>query len=953
MKQMWFRACTVVGLGLSATAAMAQVPNWGDICVDPMNMMPRSNDFFVQTLVNDLMIFRMGVSGTVTYGGTNGPCFAPTARTIPIAGKFALSVGQRGSIQRSSQTFVDDFMAITFGAFQDPVWTYATVTKEGNRTRFGSAGIGTTFVGFSNRYMYADTVLDNVQTRLRVDVLADAVKFRWQLTNLDTEEANIGLWFGGAIGFFAQQPSSTGDIFSGIGVVASKPAYVFMPNQRPPRTDTMYDRTLNPAAFPDYVDIVFGQTDAFGIRLENTPSESTADTEPTNAPAEAGQFWVGKNTFLLGGIDDAGANFPVAMLPDTQFLGDMAFVQAFPERLVGAGATTQFLHYVRSTWGTGDYKLPYAAVVDAPRLIGTPVTDVNGNPTNGNIAPNPFQMRVYVDNVGGYANLGDNTEVPLNDVRIRLKFPANSGITITGASNSVPHELERTIPVVQPKDDEFVDYTVNLGPNVTGLQTYQVEIFSQPGNVRKTINGTIMVASRPRVTLVQDANLMTFPHQYDDTALETILANFLDPVVPGGDFQAYRYDPIQQGYVIANSVERGRGVWVIYNNTGKTNEIANLAGNPRLNGNLLNGSDLIQTRSGFNIIGNPYNYPVPVSQLVGVSASNPQFSRSFRELVELGFVQSFLTYWDPVTKDYHFVDSQTGLLEPNRGYWLRVLTTDDLTVSYPPVYAEFTPEQNRRAVKSNEWVQNDRQWKLKLTARTQDGMDSENHVGQASSAQQARMMRIFEPPMAPNQVVSLAVEGTDNGAPTRMAQTLSESTGRHEWKLVVEARKAGDVTITWPNISTLPKNLRFRIEDKAANISRFLRQSSGYTFRMNEPGTRELILTAEQGGAVGTVISNVVVSQPSRSTNRNSPFTISYTLATEATTSVRILSATGKEVFVASRGRADRAGENTIVWNLRNSANQAVAPGAYRVELVAETASGERIRKVIPINVIR
>lgn len=953
MKQMWFRACAVAGIGLSATAAMGQVPNWGVICVDPENMMPRSDDFFAHTLFNDLMLFRMGVSGTVTYGGANGPCYAPNARTIPITGKFALTVGSRGSIQRSSQNFVDDFMAITFGAVQDPIWCYAATTKNGTRTRWASGGLGTTFVGFSNRYMYAESTGDNVRGQLRVDLLGDAVKFRWTLTNLDAEEANIGLWFGGAIGFLAVGTNADGNQSSGIGFGPSpKPAYVFLPNQRPPRTDLMLDRSLNPASFPDYFDIVFGQSDAFGIRLENTPSEATSDVAE-NQPAIANQMWVGKNTFLLGQVDDGAAAFPVAMLPDTTFLGECAWVQAYPEVVVAAGASTQFLHYVRSTWSNGDYKLPYAAVVDAPKLLGTPENNLNGTPANGNLVPNPFQLRVYVDNVGGYANLGENTEVPLNDVRVRLKFQPNAGMTITGASASVPHELERTIPVVQPKNDEFVDFTVAVGPNVTGVVPYTVEIFSQPGNVRKTINGSITVASRPRVTLHQDANLMTFPYQFTDTSLETILANFTDPVIPGGDFQAYRWDPVQQGYVITNSIERGRGMWVIYENTSKTSEIANLAGSPTLTGSLLGGSDLIQNRSGFNMIGNPYNYAVPVNQIVGVSAANPQFSRTFRELVDLGFVQSFLTYWDPVTKDYKFVDSESGLLEPNRGYWLRVLTTDDLTISYPPVYAEWTPEQQRRAQKQSEWVQNDKQWRLKLTARTNEGIDSENYVGQAANADQARRMRIFEPPMAPGQVISLSVEDSHNGAPTRMAQTLRDNTGRHEWKVVVEAKEAGDVTITWPNLATLPKNVRLRLEDKAANITRFVRQSSGYTFRMNQPGRRELTLTAEPGGVVSTVISSVVVSQPARSTNRNSPFTISYTLATDATTSVRILSATGKEVFVASRGRADAAGENTIVWNLRNSANQAVAPGAYRVELVAETATGERVRKVVAINVIR
>ena len=81
--------------------------------------------------------------------------------------------------------------------------------------------------------------------------------------------------------------------------------------------------------------------------------------------------------------------------------------------------------------------------------------------------------------------------------------------------------------------------------------------------------------------------------------------------------------------------------------------------------------------------------------------------------------------------------------------------------------------------------------------------------------------------------------------------------------------------------------------------------------------------------------------------------TISYALSADALVSVRILSATGKEIYTVTRGRADDAGENTVTWALRDNANRAVAPGTYRVEILAETPNGERVRKIVPINVIR
>ncbi|HMS54790.1 MAG TPA: FlgD immunoglobulin-like domain containing protein [Fimbriimonadaceae bacterium] len=152
----------------------------------------------------------------------------------------------------------------------------------------------------------------------------------------------------------------------------------------------------------------------------------------------------------------------------------------------------------------------------------------------------------------------------------------------------------------------------------------------------------------------------------------------------------------------------------------------------------------------------------------------------------------------------------------------------------------------------------------------------------------------------------------------------------------------------------MPNNLRFHITDLATGTTRDLRRASGYTFTADKAGAREFKVTVEEGAVSRAVIGNVVVSQTGRAAgDRNAPITISYTLSSAAATSVRILASNGKEVYVASRGRADQAGENTITWTLRDKANRAVAPGTYRAEIVAETSSGERVRKVIAVNVIR
>ena len=929
--------------------------------------MPRSADFGINRIGNSLMYASMGISGTVTWGDTDnmpeGPCYTE-AQTLQVPGRFAFGVGPVGSVQKSSDNFADDGMTYTVGAPTAPAgtWSYATTTKDGVQTFYGANGFIEAFVGFSNRYMVGTTINDGVRVKLQIEVVGDAARMRWTMTNQGTDPAALGLMFGATPGMLTNGATSntqsgsanaSGYFLSGGGNSGRnvKDGYVYMPTTRPPRTDAIFDRTLSPTDFPAYVDFVFGQTDYFGFRIENTPSDATLDTNPANVPTEADHITVGKHLFLLGIETTQTPTFNMDNIqPDTYFLDRTSFVQRFPEQVVLPGQSRQILHYVRSTWSVASYALPYGVVVDAPKLIATRTTDFNGNPSDGGIVPNPFQVRVYVDNVGGYAF--DGREFQLNNVRINLKFDAGSDVTIQNGS-------EKVMAVVNPQQIRFVDFTAKAGPNANGNVGYTVTIESQPGNVTKTLTGKINIAARPRLTLNPDVNFITSPYSYIDSSWEEIFKNFSDPLIPGGKVQAFVFDPQQQGYVVSLGAERGRGMWVLYTSDANTPVTADLAGTPSTPANFLQQSQQLQLKSGWNQIGNPYNYSFPISQMLGVTASNPGTSYKWSDLVSLGVVSNFLSTYNPTTGDYEYVDGSSGLMDPNRGYWIFVQTADDLSLSYPPLFAGWVPDQARSKGGVNggtapkAWTQTANKWRLKLSARTETQIDAENYIGVAANAKDAKALQVYEPPIAPTKTLGLSVSQMIDGKATRLSQAMESKGGRKEWTVQVDVRKAGQVTLTWPNLSTVPQNMRFHITDVANGNTRDLRRTSGYTFTADKVGTRVFKVTAEEGTAARAVIGNIVVTQPGRATDKNAPFTINYTLSSDSSTSVRILAGNGREIYIATRGRADRAGENTVTWTLRDKANRAVAPGTYRVEIIAETATGERVRKVVPLNVTR
>jgi hypothetical protein len=941
-------------LGVTSVAGVS-AQDWG-ICLDPNANPPRSNTHGVNIIENDLMVASIGLSGTATYFGPNSPCINGRANnaniTANLRGRIGFSIGTQGSIQ----TDFDNNMALTFGMPFDPAgaWSYAVLTvldAQGVRTKtlFGANALTTFYVGASHRYQVAETINDGVRINCRIDLIGDAARLQWTLTNQGAPRP-LGLWFGQWIAMLSSTPDpATGaSISSGVPVIGlgGKDTYVVVPGQKPGIIDTRWTRNAPGVEFPAYLEFDFGQTTAYGFKIENGPTPSTTNPRTGQSDAtQASEVVVGNAGLLLGAPDGGDNTLPDGILPDT-FLGTAAYIQKFAEITVPTGGTRQIRHYFRSTWGNANYALPYTAVVDTPRLLATD-DDGSGSLEANGLFKNPFPFRVYVDNVGGYSDV--NSGLPLSDVKVKVTLPV--GLNFVGEDPSV-RTKQQIISQVNFQTIEAADFQVEADGIEFGELPYTVVITPAAPFSSKTINGTVQVAATPRYRLFDiggnpTTNAITTPFTFTDTSWPVVLG-----LSSPNDFQAFEWDPQLKGYVISTSAARGKGVFIV-NFTGTTQSNP-LGGNPTTpvdtpplpNNN--SGRVVVQLRSGWNLIGNPYNYPIVVGQMVGVSASNPEQSRTWAQLVSQGIVSSSLAYWVASTQSYKFLQKGTDNLQPNTAYWLYVNTTSDLTLSFPPVFTPGLPNSSR----SVDWTQSDKQWRLNLTARTDRSIDDQNYIGVVPNAETATTLRMMEPPMSPTQEVALSVEGQQGGLPISLAQNLSEKSGKQEFKVSVQAKKDGEVNLTWPNMSTVPKNVRFRLVDTTASTAKDMRSSSGYSYTATAGSTREFKVQVDVGGPAVAVIGNVLVTR-SKGRGEGSPFVINYTLSSAASTTIRILGGNGKEVFTVTRGRADAAGQNTAQWNLKDNANRSVAPGSYRMEIVATTPEGDNVRRIVPINVVR
>jgi hypothetical protein len=950
----FFSIAAMAALGAGFASAQA---GWL-ICTDPANTTAFSNDFGMGSPGHSpLMNVNVGEGGTWTVGNTddtNGiECYDPSFAS-QTSGRFAFYIGNEGSIQ----TEFDQFMVLNFGSpIPGNTWGYAALNKNGNLTKFGTGGWNLFFSGgASDRYMIADTILDNARVQLYIDLIGDAVRMEWQLTNLDTVPAALTMWFGLWV---AMLPEGGGDFkgWTNNGDPAFFPYITYDNGERPTILETRWTKAGDPSIFPNAFNFNYSQELPYGFRIENGPSQATTDLE-TGLPEEnlgrANEFVLGIQGEAASGVallgddaSDADSTFPDTTFPprvtrpgitqsDLVYLQNPAFIQKFEPRNVGGGQTRTLVHYIRSTWALSNYAPPYSMVVDAPRIF-------NYDPDSpSQLSPNPARIRVWVDNTRGFSSA--EKEVPLTNVRVTLNLLQTSGLKIVGGAT----QQTKTIARIDPRRFAFVDFDVEATSLITGTTPYSVTVQAPPGPT-KTLTGEIRFTATPQVPLETGANLVAFPWEFEDTALTSVLG--LDQPT---DFQAFNWDPVQKGYVIATSAQRGEGTWVVLKtDPNDPNNLRPLGGNPQVPEDTAEGAGLTELNREWNLIGNPYQYPIKLGELVGVAKSSNNITFTWKEMVDSGLVNGALAWWDADSNTYRFISGINAELAPNRGYWVYI-QDPSITINFPPVFLEGAETRSRSREVEETWKNSADQWKLQMVARSGEEMDDQNFLGMTTSTREANALTFFEPPMSPVQNLGLSIgkpASTGDTTGTRMAQAMSDRQSRTEWTVFVQSKTGGQVTVTWPNMATVPKNVRFTLTDPATSTTRDMRRTSGYTFEAAAGTTRELKIQIEPGGVSRALIGNVNIGRSGK--DRTAPFNISYTLSGPATTTVRILGAGGKEIFTATRGRADSAGENSVIWAMKDNANRAVAPGTYRVEIVAETSDGERVRVVRPVNVVR
>lgn len=415
------------------------------------------------------------------------------------------------------------------------------------------------------------------------------------------------------------------------------------------------------------------------------------------------------------------------------------------------------------------------------------------------------------------------------------------------------------------------------------------------------------------------------------------------------------YDPIYQSAPsFAPSLARVNGDDAILSPAG-LGLWSNLSGETplQLSGDvLLNESSYeLALSKGFNMIGSPYTYSVTMQSLM-VKYQGKTYTLD--QAVSKKLVAPVLYSWfydeaDSSRSSYQTRPMSSAVLDPFAGYWIYIYAGS--TDASDRVSVLFQPTPTVRAATASPAAAvarpSDTNWQLSLIARAADqgaGTVVVGVNGNASNLVDVTSDR-FAPPPAPRGISLVSIAG-DNSLPLMEDFRAPGAGVSRTWNLQLSGKAGVPITITWPDLTQVPRSSSVLLRDTVTGETRYLRTLSAHTVMLSpEESSRQLTLTVTPGG-VGAMQIISLQPRPGRTTGE---FAITCQLSQDAQVSAVIRTMSGKLIRkMTMTPSANR--QATLLWDGCDEAGRPVpASTSYQCEVQAVSETGQSSRAVTRI----
>ncbi|MFQ6098784.1 MAG: FlgD immunoglobulin-like domain containing protein, partial [Armatimonadota bacterium] len=234
-------------------------------------------------------------------------------------------------------------------------------------------------------------------------------------------------------------------------------------------------------------------------------------------------------------------------------------------------------------------------------------------------------------------------------------------------------------------------------------------------------------------------------------------------------------------------------------------------------------------------------------------------------------------------------------------------------------------------------------WRCEVVARCGGRLDRGNYFGVVADPDVRRAAPKRARDGGGPQVVFLTQDGPSS------RQYLPPGAARLVYRFAVQHAPPGeDVAVSFPDVSSVPRQMTVRLIDEASQAITSVRTQSTYRYHTGNATTRTFRIEVEPTRRGALLLSGL-----SAVPTRGRAVSIDFWLSADAAADVAIYNVAGRAVRHLARGQLRAAGRQSVLWDARSDVGTQVPAGTYIIRAAARASDGSKSEAVTSVTLVR
>jgi fibronectin type 3 domain-containing protein len=409
--------------------------------------------------------------------------------------------------------------------------------------------------------------------------------------------------------------------------------------------------------------------------------------------------------------------------------------------------------------------------------------------------------------------------------------------------------------------------------------------------------------------------IMSFPMQPDEDAPRTLLEDDLGQY-SRSDWRFFSIDANETRTELPDiqRIVPGKGYWLIVKEAGR--RISTGSGMTTRTDEPFS----VVLQPGWNLIGNPFYFNVPVSKVTMSDTS------------QIVMLRAYQGTWNEL-------NAPVSTLVPFEGYAVQNNSQQSVTLHINPNLSASTSK-----TASPQGLFDNALWDIKIRARAHNAADVDNIIGIHGLADNAFDVRDLPEPPPIGEYVSVYLPHDEwHQVATRFCSDFRREVGEGQvWNFEIASNIGDKVELDFEGIENVPGDLQIALVDPSSGAVYDLRASAAISIAAAGEIPKPLHLYV--GSA--SFVQERAASLPSEfylAQNYPNPFnpvtTIAYGLTEADHVTIVVYNILGEEVTTLISNQPKQPGNHSVVWDGRDRYGKNVGSGVYIYRFVSSTRS--------------